>query len=129
MAVMCVPMPPCFFGLPLRQMMLPLRGPLPVNSQMRAINFVQLRDPKHSHKMPDGKHYFREKLPVPFGAMPENGLGFPGQFPLSLARMNVNPFRRSPVKILLLALNLLLPLTAFPLPRMRQTPLPRVRPP
>ena len=64
--------------------------------------------------MPDGKHYFREKLPVPFGAMPENGLGFPGQFPLSLARMNVNPFRRSPVKILLLALNLLLPLTAFP---------------
>jgi hypothetical protein len=30
-------MPPCFLGLPLRQMMLPLRGPLPVNSQIRAM--------------------------------------------------------------------------------------------
>src|SRR5439155_16247284 len=37
MAVMCVPMPPCFFGLPLRQMMLPFIGPLPVSSQNRAI--------------------------------------------------------------------------------------------
>jgi hypothetical protein len=40
MAVMCVPMPPCFFGLPLRQMMLPLRGPLPVSSQIRAITIL-----------------------------------------------------------------------------------------
>ena len=38
MAVMCVPMPPYFLALPLRQMMLPFIGRLPVNSQMRAIN-------------------------------------------------------------------------------------------
>src|SRR5207302_8742601 len=38
MAVTCVPMPPCFLGLPLRQMMLPFIGPLPVNSQIRSIN-------------------------------------------------------------------------------------------
>jgi hypothetical protein len=30
-------MPPCFLGLPERQMMLPFIGRLPVNSQMRAI--------------------------------------------------------------------------------------------
>jgi hypothetical protein len=35
--VMCVPMPPSFFVLPLRQMMLPLRGPTPVISQILAI--------------------------------------------------------------------------------------------
>ena len=29
-AVMCVPMPPFFFALPLRQMILPLRGPRPI---------------------------------------------------------------------------------------------------
>src|SRR6058998_2188682 len=40
MAVTCVPMPPSFFALPLRQMMLPLIGPLPVNSQIRAIAFL-----------------------------------------------------------------------------------------
>lgn len=39
MAVMCVPIPPLFFDLPLRQMMLPLRGPMPVISQILAINF------------------------------------------------------------------------------------------
>src|SRR5713101_6209131 len=38
MPVTCVPMPPCFFGLPLRQMRLPFLGPLPVNSQNLAIN-------------------------------------------------------------------------------------------
>src|SRR5436190_19417517 len=37
MAVTCVPMPPFFLALPLRQMMLPFIGPLPVNSQIRAI--------------------------------------------------------------------------------------------
>src|ERR1022692_2614900 len=42
MAVTCVPMPPCFFGLPLRQIMLPFIGPLPVNSQRRAIKFLFL---------------------------------------------------------------------------------------
>ncbi|MNC90773.1 hypothetical protein D3C83_69150 [compost metagenome] len=39
MAVMCVPMPPLFFDLPLRQMMLPFIGRVPVNSQIRAIKF------------------------------------------------------------------------------------------
>jgi hypothetical protein len=39
-AVMCVPMPPVFFALPERQMMLPFIGRLPVNSQMRAIKFL-----------------------------------------------------------------------------------------
>src|SRR5882762_2054087 len=37
MAVTCVPIPPLFFDLPLRQMMLPFIGRLPVNSQIRAI--------------------------------------------------------------------------------------------
>src|SRR5258705_148758 len=36
-AVTCVPMPPFFLALPLRQIMLPLIGPLPVNSQNRDI--------------------------------------------------------------------------------------------
>jgi hypothetical protein len=40
-----VPMPPDFFDLPERQMMLPFIGRLPVNSQMRAINsFVKSRE-------------------------------------------------------------------------------------
>src|SRR5436305_14030312 len=38
MAVTWVPIPPCFLGLPLRQMMLPFMGPLPVTSQNFAIN-------------------------------------------------------------------------------------------
>ena len=60
MAVMCVPMPPCFFGLPLRQMMLPLRGPTPVSSQILAINFLfQIKAAEDSHRMPRGKHYFQ----------------------------------------------------------------------
>ena len=37
-AVTCVPMPPFFLALPLRQMWLPLIGPVPVNSQILAIN-------------------------------------------------------------------------------------------
>src|ERR1035441_7482621 len=37
---MCVPMPPLFFDLPLRQMMLPFIGPLPVNSQLLAIQLL-----------------------------------------------------------------------------------------
>jgi hypothetical protein len=37
MAVTWVPMPPDFFALPLRQMMLPLMAPLPVSSQRLAI--------------------------------------------------------------------------------------------
>jgi hypothetical protein len=45
-AVMCVPMPPVFFALPERQMMLPFIGRLPVNSQMRAINFLSLKSRK-----------------------------------------------------------------------------------
>jgi hypothetical protein len=43
MAVTCVPMPPDFFDLPERQMMLPFIGRLPVNSQMRDIKFFQLK--------------------------------------------------------------------------------------
>src|SRR4051812_33808774 len=40
-AVTCVPIPPFFFALPLRQMWLPLIGPFPVNSQILAINVVK----------------------------------------------------------------------------------------
>jgi hypothetical protein len=40
MAVMCVPIPPLFFDLPLRQMMLPFIGRLPVNSQILAIRIL-----------------------------------------------------------------------------------------
>src|SRR6476469_880855 len=39
-AVTCVPMPPFFLALPLRQICDPLMGPLPVNSQIRAIKLV-----------------------------------------------------------------------------------------
>src|SRR5437667_8299641 len=40
MAVICVPIPPLFLDLPLRQMMLPFIGPLPVNSQILAIRIL-----------------------------------------------------------------------------------------
>src|SRR5690242_14715277 len=46
--------------------------------------------------------------------MPENGLGFPGRLPLSLARMNVNPFYHHPVSAWLLTFNLILLSAAFP---------------
>src|ERR1035441_4165561 len=45
-AVMCVPMPPDFLALPERQIMLPFIGRLPVNSQMRAINFSFVKEPQ-----------------------------------------------------------------------------------
>src|SRR5579872_7077343 len=41
-AVTCVPMPPFFLALPLRQMWLPLMGPVPVNSQILAIKSLFL---------------------------------------------------------------------------------------
>src|ERR1041385_3029384 len=44
MAVTCVPMPPCFFALPLRQIMLPFIGPLPVSSQILAITQFQFKE-------------------------------------------------------------------------------------
>src|SRR5476651_277178 len=52
-AVMCVPMPPVFFALPERQMMLPFIGRLPVNSQILAIKFLLLkgRTDYRSHAM------------------------------------------------------------------------------
>jgi hypothetical protein len=37
---MCVPIPPVFFALPLRQMMLPFMGRLPVSSQILAIRIL-----------------------------------------------------------------------------------------
>src|SRR5206468_2915947 len=40
MAVTCVPIPPCFLALPLRQMILPFIGPLPVSSQNPAITLL-----------------------------------------------------------------------------------------
>lgn len=58
-AVMCVPMPPCFFGLPLRQMMLPLRGPTPVSSQILAIIILfQIKAAEDNRRTPRGKHFF-----------------------------------------------------------------------
>src|SRR6266540_2839060 len=42
MAVTCVPLSPCFLALPLRQMMLPFIGPLPVSSQNPAITMLFL---------------------------------------------------------------------------------------
>src|SRR5215472_9701331 len=115
MAVICVPMPPCFLGLPLRQMMLPLRGPLPVSSQMRAINSVQLKGSgsivtkgRMASTISDRDSLFRP------GVRTENGLGFPQQLPLSLARMNVNSFRCGPLKTRLLALSFLLAFATFP---------------
>jgi hypothetical protein len=40
MAVIWVPIPPLFFDLPLRQIMLPLMGRLPVSSQILAIGIL-----------------------------------------------------------------------------------------
>src|SRR5579859_7242835 len=58
-AVTCVPMPPFFFALPLRQMWLPLMGPVPVNSQILAINqFPFKRRGEGSNPMPCCKHFF-----------------------------------------------------------------------
>ena len=105
MAVMCVPMPPCFLGLPLRQMMLPFIGRLPVNSQIRAIKSFNQWSAKHSIKTPGGKHYFSGILSR-HGRTSENGLGFPGRLPLSLARMNLNPSCRHPSSTLFLAVTL-----------------------
>src|SRR5262245_25106978 len=42
MAVICVPMPPAFLALPLRQIMLPFIGPFPVSSQTLAITLAFL---------------------------------------------------------------------------------------
>jgi len=47
------------------------------------------------------------------GVIPENGLGFRRQLPLSLTRMNVNPLRCHPLAALLLTFNFVLP-PAFP---------------
>src|SRR3954464_1416531 len=46
-AVTCVPIPPFFLALPLRQMWLPLIGPFPVNSQILAINVLK-KNGEHS---------------------------------------------------------------------------------
>ena len=43
MLVMCVPMPPLFLDWPLRLMMLPLVGRLPVIAQIRAMVFLELK--------------------------------------------------------------------------------------
>src|ERR1043165_1235620 len=59
MAVTCVPMPPFFLALPLRQICEPLMGPLPVNSQIRAIKlFVQKRTGESINFPPRCKGYF-----------------------------------------------------------------------
>src|SRR5439155_25616342 len=58
-AVTWVPIPPCFLGLPLRQMMLPLIGPLPVNSQIRAITnpvLKQGRSEEHTSELQSRGH-------------------------------------------------------------------------
>src|SRR6185436_10435311 len=43
-AVMCVPMPPFFFALPLRQIWLPLMDPFPVSSQILDIKFLLFQE-------------------------------------------------------------------------------------
>jgi S1-C subfamily serine protease len=55
--------------------------------------------------MPDGKLYFGGEVDSLRAAQRENGLGFPGQLPLSLARMNLNPLCRLPVVAGLLILS------------------------
>src|SRR5882757_868863 len=46
MAVTCVPIPPDFFDLPLRQMMLPFIGRVPVNSQIFDITIFLQKEPE-----------------------------------------------------------------------------------
>lgn len=58
MAVTCVPMPPLFFDLPLRQMMLPLRGRLPVSSQILAIISLAIKGGEDNRPLSAGKPYF-----------------------------------------------------------------------
>jgi S1-C subfamily serine protease len=48
------------------------------------------------------------------GVTPENGLGFRGQLPLSLARMNLNPSCRHPVAALLLSFIFIMLTVAIP---------------
>src|SRR5579862_3964459 len=45
-AVTCVPIPPDFLALPLRQMMLPFIGRFPVTSQILAITISFQKEPK-----------------------------------------------------------------------------------
>src|SRR2546425_3404754 len=62
-AVMCVPIPPLFLDFPLRQMMLPFIGRLPVNSQILAITFLSKFGVENSICPTTCKHFQR----VPFG--------------------------------------------------------------
>src|SRR5215469_11995079 len=62
MAVTCVPIPPDFFALPERQMMLPFIGRLPVNSQMRAIKFLSLKSRKEYQGIVRRQVLFKEIL-------------------------------------------------------------------
>src|SRR4030095_2596013 len=66
MAVTCVPMPPCFLGLPLRQIMLPFIGPLPVNSQNRPIRILLQKGAQNlTSKTFVASHYLTYfKLPI-----------------------------------------------------------------
>ncbi len=60
---MCVPMPPDFLDLPERQMMLPFIGRLPVNSQMRAINYSFVKEPQENiSESARDKFFFRKIL-------------------------------------------------------------------
>ncbi|SPE50628.1 exported hypothetical protein [Verrucomicrobia bacterium] len=73
MAVMCVPMPPLFLDLPLRQMMLPFIGPLPVNSHFLAIQFDSFLSQKSAQLSacpPPGERRLRLKLETIVGRKP-----------------------------------------------------------
>jgi hypothetical protein len=78
MAVTCVPIPPLFLDLPLRQMMLPFIGRVPVNSQILAIEIpvknknrrkyqqnrsLQAHFPENPRDFPPHEHY----LPALYG--------------------------------------------------------------
>src|SRR6185437_8573405 len=62
MAVTCVPIPPAFLALPLRQIMLPFIGRLPVSSQILAItNFLSKGARETTSEIIGCKDYFCRK--------------------------------------------------------------------
>src|SRR6185503_3832688 len=57
-------MPPDFLDLPLRQMMLPFIGRLPVSSQILAITCLILKSGESNRRILDGKNYLSVSMQI-----------------------------------------------------------------
>src|SRR5579884_705531 len=75
MAVTCVPMPPFFFALPLRQMWLPFIGPVPVISQNFDIKFLIFQKERRTYQSKTQlQALFLPKLPFKAESLSRNSL-------------------------------------------------------